>query len=438
MKDIDSIILELINSLGDDFKVLKYVYNKNKQFIPGITPVYYAGPYWNEKEVIAAIKSLLVGDWLSSGEQVKLFENAFALKHNQKYGLMVNSGSSANLVMISTLKKYYNWQDKDEIIVSVVGFPTTIAPIVQNNLTPIFIDIEMKSLNFDINLIESKITNRTKAIFGSPVLGNTFNIDQILQLCKKYNLKFIMDNCDSMGSQWKGKYLNEYSIASSYSQYSAHHICCLEGGVVLSDNRELIQMARSFAWWGRECFCVGSSNLLPQGSCGNRFAKWLPEYDGIVDHKYVFTNIGYNLKPLDLQGSVGLVQLDKLDEIHTKRIYNKKYIGNCFNKYLSNLVEIPEELPEAITSWFGTPVICKTKDIKGKLVKYIENKKIQTRNYFAGNILLHEGYKHLGGYKDYPKANEVLDRVFFIGASPHYTTEILSYIEQTIKNFKYE
>jgi CDP-6-deoxy-D-xylo-4-hexulose-3-dehydrase len=438
MKDIDSIIKELITTLGDEYNVLKYVYNKNKQFIPGITPVYYSGPYWDDREVTAAIKSLLVGDWLSSGEQVKLFENAFVLKNNQKYGLMVNSGSSANLVIISALKKYYNWQDKDEVIVSVVGFPTTIAPIVQNNLVPVFIDIEMKSLNFDINLIESKITNKTKAIFGSPVLGNPFNIDQVMKLCEKYNLKFIMDNCDSLGSQWNGKYLNEYAIASSYSLYCAHIISTGEGGLITSDDSKLMRLFRSFVSWGRSCVCTGSSNLLPYGCCGNRFAKWIPEYDGVVDHKYVFENVGYNLKPLDLQGAIGLVQLDKIDEIINKRINNKNYIGNCFKKYMMDLVEIPEELPQAITVWFGTPIICKTKNIKMKLVKYMESKKIQTRNYFAGNILLHEGYKHLGNFRDYPEANKVLDLVFFIGASPQYDIEILNYIEQTIKSFKYE
>jgi CDP-6-deoxy-D-xylo-4-hexulose-3-dehydrase len=302
----------------------------------------------------------------------------------------------------------------------------------------VFIDIEMNSLNFDIDLIESKITNKTKAIFGSPVLGNPFNIDRVIDLCKKYNIMFIMDNCDSLGSQWNGKYLNEYAESSSFSFYPAHHCTCGEGGLVSTNNKELIQIARSLAWWGRDCFCVGSSNLLSHGSCGNRFAKWLPEYDGVVDHKYVFKNIGYNLKPLDLQGAIGLVQLDKLDEIHNKRMYNKKYIGDCFKKYMADLVNIPDELSEAVTSWFGTPIICKTKDIKVKLVKYMESKKIQTRNYFAGNILLHEGYKHLGNFRDYPEANKVLDQVFFIRASPQYDTEILQYIEQTIKSFEYE
>ena len=161
---IEDQIQQLIESLGTNYNVLQYVYNDNSKFVAGITPVYYSGPYWDNEEIIEAIKTLLTGKWLSSGENVKLFENEFARKINDKYALMVNSGSSANLVMIAALKKYFNWEDNDEIIVSVVGFPTTTSAIVQNKLTPIFIDIEMESLNFDVRLIEEKITAKTKNI----------------------------------------------------------------------------------------------------------------------------------------------------------------------------------------------------------------------------------------------------------------------------------
>jgi CDP-6-deoxy-D-xylo-4-hexulose-3-dehydrase len=258
----------------------------------------------------------------------------------------------------------------------------------------------MDSLNFDLNLIRSKITLKTKAIIASPVLGNPFNFDYIIKICEEYNLKLILDNCDSLGSKWRGKYLNEYAVVSSNSFYPSHHISTGEGGMVVSNEKELIKIARSFAWWGRECFCVGAGNLIPNGSCGNRFDKWLEGYDGIIDHKYVFNNIGYNLKPLDLQGSIGLVQMEKIDEIHERRKISKNRIGEMLEKYVRG-IRIPKELDNAETSWFGTPIICDTRIIKDKLVKYLEDKKIQTRNYFAGNILLHPGYKHLGDYKDY-------------------------------------
>lgn len=435
MKDINSSIMELIVLLGEEFSVLKYVYNSNRQFVPGVTPIYYSGPYWDEQEVIEAIKSLLVGDWLSSGEKVRTFENVFARKINQKYGLMVNSGSSANLVMFAALKKYFDWQDQDEVIISVVGFPTTLAPIIQNNLKPVFIDVEMDSLNFDLDLIEKEITNKTKAIIASPVLGNPFDFDKLIEICQKYNIKLILDNCDSIGSKWKEKYLNEYAVISSNSFYPSHHISTGEGGMVVANDKELIRLARSFAWWGRDCFCVGAGNLIPNGSCGNRFDKWLDGYDGIIDHKYLFTNIGYNLKPLDMQGAIGLVQLEKFDEIHNKRKISKNLIGSYFEKYIKG-IRVPKEIENAETSWFGTPVVCENKKLKDILVAYLEEKKIQTRNYFAGNILLHPGYKHLGDFRNYPEANKVLDQVFFVGASPHYNDEIFEYIEHTLREFK--
>lgn len=428
---IETEVEKLIESLGSEFKVLKYVYNKD--FVPGVSTVYYSGPYWDNTEVIAAIKTLLTGNWLSSGENVREFETKFSRQFNSKYGLMVNSGSSANLVMLAALKKRFEWNDGDELILSVVGFPTTLSPIVQNNLKPVFVDIENDSLNFDLDQIEDKITDRTRAIVVSPVLGNPPDFDKLVALCKKHDIQLVMDNCDSLGSKWNGKYLNEYAVASSHSFYPSHHITTGEGGMVISDDKELIRIARSIAWWGRDCFCVGSSNLLPHGSCGNRFDKWLPGYDGIIDHKYLFVNKGYNLKPLDMQGSIGLVQLKKFDDIHEKRRNSKLNIEKLLLKYLP--VKVPGELSSAETSWFGTPIICPNKNFKDKLVEFLEERKIQTRNYFAGNILLHPAYKELGDYTQYPNANRVLDEVFFIGAAPHYSTEVFDYIEKCLEDF---
>ena len=337
-------------------------------------------------------------------------------------------------MMIAALKKFFEWENDSEIIISVVGFPTTLAPIIQNHLKPVFVDIEMNSLNFNLDLIQSKITPKTKAILASPVLGNPFDFDKLTKICNDNNILLILDNCDSLGSKWRGKYLNEYSIASSNSFYPSHHISTGEGGMVVSNDKDLIRLTRSFAWWGRDCFCVGAGNLIQNGSCGNRFDKWLDGYDGIIDHKYVFTNIGYNLKPLDLQGAIGLVQMNKFDEIHQKRKISKNVIGNLLENYISG-VRVPKEIEHAETSWFGTPIICENRILKDKLVNYLENKKIQTRNYFAGNILLHPGYKHLGNFKDYPEANKVLERVFFIGASPHYNDEIFEYIAKCLRMF---
>lgn len=430
---VNKLIDDLIGELGTNFNTLKYVYNK--EFDPEKSTVYYSGPYWDNSEIKEAIKTLILGDWLSSGAKVNEFEFEFNKKFKQKFGVMVNSGSSANLVLIGALKKVLQWEDDDEIILSVVGFPTTLSAIMIHNLKPIFVDIEFDTLNFDVNLIEEKITNKTKAIFLSPVLGNPCDIDKLLDICKKHNIELVLDNCDSLGSKWNGKYLNEYAIASSNSFYPAHHITTGEGGLVFSNRFDIIKTAQSLAWWGRDCICVGSQNLLPNGMCGKRFSKWFDDLDIVIDHKYVFGNLGFNLKPLDLQGAIGLEQLKKYDEIHDRRIDSKNMIESIFEKYLSDDVKIVKSLPNADTCWFGTPIICKDIETKKDLVNYLEENRIQTRNYFAGNILIHPAYKHLDDYKKYPMANKVLEQVFFVGASPHYDNDVWSYIEKVIKNY---
>ncbi len=415
-----------------DKDIFPFIANK-KDFCEGEDSVYYSGPYWDEQEAKELIYSVLKGKWLSSGEQVANFEKQFSSKFNFKYSLMVNSGSSANLVMLHALKKFFEWNDDDEIIVCVCGFPTTVAPIIQSGLKPVFVDISWNDLNWNINTLESLITPRTRALFSSPVLGNTYDLDYVVDLCEKHKLKLISDNCDSLGSKWKDKYLTEYSIASSCSFYPAHHICTIEGGMVSSNIKEIVDISRSFAWWGRDCYCVGQQNLLYKGVCGKRFDHWLPLYDGPVDHKYVFSNMGYNLKPLDLQGSVGSIQLKKFSEIHFKRRTNKLHIQEILSSYEG--VEVIKELPNAETSWFGVPVICKSKKLKTAFVEYLESNKIQTRNYFAGNILLQPGYLHLGDYSKYPEANQVLDRVFFLGCSPTINSVMINYIKKIVDRF---
>ncbi|MBI4783421.1 MAG: DegT/DnrJ/EryC1/StrS family aminotransferase [Oscillatoriophycideae cyanobacterium NC_groundwater_1537_Pr4_S-0.65um_50_18] len=430
---LEGAIQEFLKSTTSNFDVLKYLYNSNaEEFIPGKTSVYYSGPYWNDEEIVAILKSVLGGKWITSGEQVHKFEAQFSRQFNLKHSVMVNSGSSANLALIGALKKYLDWQDGDEIILSVVGFPTTLAPLIQNNLKPVFIDIEMDTLNFDLEQIEAKISDRTRAIFLSPVLGNPPDMDRLLEICDKHNLQLVLDNCDSLGSTWKGKYLNEYSIASSCSFYPAHHISTGEGGMVSSNIEEIVNIARSLAWWGRDCYCVGAANLLSCGTCGNRFDRWLPDYDGVVDHKYVFTNVGYNLKPLDLQGAIGSVQLQKFDEIEQRRSHSKQRLQELLERYVPG-IRVPGQLPEAKTCWFGTPIICPDRTVKQELVNYLESNKVQTRNYFAGNILLQPAYKHLDTAADYPNANVVLDQVFFIGAAPHYHEQVFSYVEDLLK-----
>ena len=412
--------------------IFPFIANK-KNFNQETDSVYYSGPYWDDSEIIEIIHSVTMGKWLSSGEKVHKFEREFSKKFNFKHSVMVNSGSSANLVMFAALKKHFGWKDGDEIIVCACGFATTIAPIVQNGLKPVFVDIDWTDLNWDLEEVEKKITSRTVAAISSPVLGNPYNVNKFVDLCRRNSIAVIADNCDSLGSKWSGNYLTDYAVAASCSFYPAHHLCTIEGGMVSSNEKEIVDLARSFAWWGRDCYCVGAQNLLSCGTCGKRFDRWLKDYDGVVDHKYIFSNMGYNLKPLDLQGGVGSVQLTKFEEIHKLRRKNKEAIQSILEKIAG--VRVVNELPQAETSWFGVPTVCDTKELKESLVAFLEKNKVQTRNYFAGNILLHPGYSHLDDAKKYPKANQVLDKVFFLGCSPTINDSMIDYIDQVVTKF---
>ena len=418
-----------------DLDLFPYLANK-KSFDPTKDTVYYSGPYWNDEEPTTIIESVLKGKWLPAGEKVNKFEQEFSKMFGFDKSIMVNSGSSANLVMLAALKKYYGWADGDEIIVCCCGFATTIAPIIQNNLKPVFVDIDWTDLNWDIEQIASKITKRTRAVFSSPVLGNSYDLEWLLDICESYQIHMISDNCDSLGSTYKGNYLTTYSAAASCSFYPAHHISTMEGGMVSSNIADIVDLARSFAWWGRGCWCVGAQNKLPNGVCGKRFDNWLGEDIGTVDHKYVFGVAGYNLKPLDMQGAVGSVQLKKFKEIHQIRRSNKAKLDAIFNK-VDGLRTI-NELEDAETSWFGVPIVCKNKKQKTALVKHLEDNRVQTRNYFAGNILQHPGYRGLDDASKYPQANQVLDKVFFVGCSPTITEEMIDYVDQVVMSFDNE
>lgn len=425
-------ILKFIEELKTEHTLFPYAYNQSKrQFDSSKDWVYYSGPVWDDREVATAIESLLTGKWLAAGERVALFEHAFSRRFGFAASLMVNSGSSANLVMLSALKKYFGWHDGDEIVTSAVGFPTTVAPLLQNNLRPVFTDIRMDDLNFDLEQVEGAIGPRTKAILISPVLGNPPDMDELQAIAKRKNVMLILDGCDSLGSKWAGQDLSATSFATSCSFYPAHHITTGEGGMVSSNDKEYMTVARRFAWWGRDCYCVGSANLLKDGTCRKRFSNWLEGSDSVIDHKYLFSEVGYNLKPLDLQGAIGMEQLNKLDMIHEKRRAIKNRIGDFLKEHRKDL-RVPEELKKAETSWFGIPIVCETKKIKEKLVHHLESNRVQTRNYFAGNILLHPGYQHIDDARKYPNANRVLEQVFFIGCHPAYGEDVLRYIEATL------
>jgi CDP-4-dehydro-6-deoxyglucose reductase, E1 len=402
-------------------------------FVPGQTPVLYSGPHWDEKEIEAATKALTTGKWLTSGEYVARFQNEFSRMFGVKYSHMVNSGSSANLVMIAALKERMGWADIDEVLVSPVGFPTTVAPLVQNGLKPVFVDIEMRTLNFDLSLMREKITPRTRAIFVSPVLGNPPDMDELVTIAGQHGLHLIGDNCDSLGSKWDSFHISEDYLAWSSSFYPAHHITVGQGGMVSSNDKELIDLVRSFSTWGRDCYCVGAANLLACGTCGKRFSNWL-NTDAVIDHKYVFTQLGYNLAPaLDMQGAIGLEQLKKFPEIDRKRKEHYAAIASFFS---GDKVRVADRHLQADPCPFGVPIICDSMATKNSLVSYLELNKIQTRQYFAGNLLRHPAYSHLDDASKYPNADRALNEVFFLGVYPGYSQAVLEYIGGVVNKWK--
>lgn len=405
--------------------------------------VLYSGPIYGTEEMVAAIVALCEGKWSVNGEYVHRFEREFSKVVKQKESVMVNSGSSADLLMVAAAKKRYDWKDGDGIIVSPVGFPTTVSAITLNGLKPIFVDVEWDTLNFDLDQVE-RMHFRAKAILVSPVLGNPPDIDRLLTIAKQYGLILLLDGCDSLGTRWREKELTEYFAASTCSFFPAHHISTLQGGIISSNDGELIAIARSMAAWGKDCFCVGAGNLLPNGVCGRRFSCWLPAApDVMLDHRYTYgEGRAYNLQPLDLQGAFGLEQLKKLEWIHWSRRLVRERVLEAFAPLMSSKLVISKSIyttknhVEATVSWFGVPIICNDYEYKTRLVDHLEANGVQTRQVFGGNLLAQEGYRELGDYKLFPGANEVLRRVFFVGCAPFYTDDHINHIAKTVAAFQ--
>lgn len=425
-----------LNQLKDKYKkpLPTFAHNLKKES----NKVYYSGFYWDDNEVVAFLDAFLSNSWSVNGKICVEFEREFSKRTNNKDSVMVSSGSSANLILLTAAKDYLKWGDDSEIIVSACSFPTSVSVIYQARLKPIFCDISWNNLNINLDEVERKITNKTKAILIAPTLGSPPDFDKLLEIKNKYNIKILLDNCDSLGTTWRGKQLTEYVFASSCSFFASHHLGCIQSGMVSSNNVQFIDNARAFATWSRDCFCRGEQNLLKDGMCKSRFKPWIEELpDVVLDHKYYFTKMGYNLQGIDVFAALGLEQLKKSDEIHHKRKQNKNKITELLQKYIKDIY-FPETYKEADISWFGVPCVTKTHELKKRLVNYLEGNGIQTRNFFSGNILLHPGYKFLGNWKEFPNSTDVLRYVFFLGCSPTITEGNINYIEQVLSKFPNE
>jgi len=431
---------DIIKSVSEFFKQKQ----ANKKWEAGKDFVNYAGPYFNEKEYESVMDSLLDG-WLVMGDKCLKFEREFPKHFGKPNGILTNSGSSSNLLMMTSLtsKRGYNLPKGTKVLVPVAGFPTTFNPIIQLGFEPVFLDIELDTLNLDLTKAEDLIRKHNiKVMTFAHVLGNPPNMRWLMELVKRYDLLLLEDCCDALGSTYDGAPLGSFGIMATCSFYPAHHITMGEGGYVACNTYDQEVILRSFREWGRGCYCVGpEANKLKCGTCGKRFSEWIPSLPNeIFDHKYVYDEIGYNLKPIEIQGAMGLVQLSKLDEIHSIRKRNYKLLFDIYSKY-EEYFHLPRAQEHSNPSWFAFPITIRSGSPfkRNDVVDYFEENLIQTRPYFAGNILLQPAYSHLMNQEDarknFPTATKVMTDTYFHGTSPVIIPEQIEYIGYTLDNF---
>jgi len=414
-----------------------------KEWRAGKDYVQYAGPFFDNNEILRSVNTLLDG-WLVLGAEAYKAEKKLASMFDKKFGLLTNSGSSSNLLMMSALKskRFTDFPEGTKVLTPIAGFPTTVNPIFQCNFKPVFVDITLDGLNLDIDCVRAALENdpEIKIITFAHVLGNPPNMDDLMLLIKEYELILLEDCCDALGSTYDDKPLGSFGMMASCSFYPAHHITCGEGGLVVCNNENLERVIRSFRDWGRGCFCHGKQNLSACGACGTRFSEWLPSMPGeVFDHKYVYEEVGFNLKPIEMQASMLLAQLDKFSTISELRKRNYKLLFKVFEEY-EEYFHLPKPEKKADVNWFAFPITIK-KDApfsRSEFCQFLESKKIQTRPYFAGNILMQPAYSHLIGdlkLKDFPVANFVTTNTFFLGTSPVITPEQIAYISEIVQDF---
>lgn len=407
--------------------------------------VNYAGAYYDSREYIAGVESLLKG-WLVMGDDGLKFEREFPRQFGKTRGILTNSGSSSNLLMMSALtsKRGHNFPRGTRVLMPIAGFPTTVNPTIQLGLVPVFVDIELDTLNIDLDQAEEILKNDPyiKIITFAHVLGNPPNMARVMELVERYKLILLEDCCDALGSTYDGQPLGSFGLMSSCSFYPAHHMTIGEGGFVATSDPQTDVILRSFREWGRGCYCVGpEANKLKCGTCGKRFNNWIPTLpDEVFDHKYVYDEIGYNLKPIELQASMGLQQLKKLPEIHALRRRNYQLLFSIYEKY-EQWFHLPRAQDRSDPSWFAFPVTVR-KDAgfhRSDIVDYLEENLIQTRPYFAGNIMLQPAYSHLmdpqQAKDNFPNATHAMTHTYFHGTSPVITPEQISYIGEKVDGF---
>jgi CDP-6-deoxy-D-xylo-4-hexulose-3-dehydrase len=425
---------EIFQKIADLIEMRK---EKESNFLPGKTPVQYAGRVYDAEEVKSLVDASL-DFWLTTGRYAEQFERSLAGFLGMKYCLLANSGSSANLLAVSALTSKdlgsRRLKPGDEVITTACGFPTTLNPILQNDLIPVFVDIELGNYNIQAKNLKKAISGKTKAIFIAHTLGNPAELDPILQLVEKYDLWFIEDNCDALGSRYQGKYTGTFGHISTCSFYPAHHITMGEGGAVLTNDLRLKKIIASFRDWGRDCWCEpGCDN-----SCKKRFGWNLGDLPFGYDHKYVYSHIGYNLKVTDMQAAIGVAQLQKLPGFIEYRKKNFRFLYDGLKEYSKYFI-LPQTAPGSDPSWFGFPLSVREDSPFGRsdIVGYLEENKIATRMLFGGNLLKQPAYREIP-YRQVGSLENtdfVMNNLFWIGVYPGLTQEMLEYMIQTFDRF---
>jgi CDP-6-deoxy-D-xylo-4-hexulose-3-dehydrase len=411
--------------------------HKTSIFIPGKSRVNYAGRVFDEKELVNAVEASL-DFWLTEGRFSEQFSEKIAEFLGVEHVLLTNSGSSANLLALSALtsEKLGDKRLKpgDEVISVAAGFPATVTPIIQCGLIPVFVDVEIPTYNIDTEMMRRAITPKTRCIFIAHTLGNPFNIDAVMQLAKEHDLWVIEDNCDAFGSEYRGRKTGSFAHLSTISFYPAHHITTGEGGAICTNDPQLAQLVRAFRDWGRDCYCAGGEN----NTCGKRFSQQFGNLPYGFDHKYVYSEIGYNLKMTDIQAAIGAAQIDKLPGFCERRKANFQEWTRIFSKYPDYFI-LPKATEGADPAWFAFIVTLKeTAPFKrDELTGHLNAKLIETRNLFAGNITKQPGFM-TKNYRiaDHLKNTDfIMNNTFFLGTYPGLIPEMFIYVEGVLDLF---
>jgi CDP-6-deoxy-D-xylo-4-hexulose-3-dehydrase len=406
-------------------------------FVPGVTHIPVSGRVFDAEEVVSLVDASL-DFWLTTGRFAEEFERNFAAFMGVKHVALVNSGSSANLLALAVLTApelgKRRLRPGDEVITVAAGFPTTVNPIVQNGLVPVFVDVEVPTYNVAANDLEKALSGRTRAIILAHTLGNPFDVQAVTAFAQAHDLWLIEDCCDAVGSRYQGKSVGTFGDLATVSFYPAHHITMGEGGAVLTSSPELHELVLSYRDWGRACWCApGKDN-----TCGKRFGWTLGDLPPGYDHKYTYSHIGYNLKLTDMQAAVGVAQLRKLPEFIAARRRNFAHLRNALER-LSETLILPEATPGTDPSWFGFPLSVRPEApfSRNALVQHLDKSKIGVRLLFGGNLARQPAYagtphRSIGGL---PMSDFVMNQTFWIGVYPGLTSQMLDYMSDTLARF---